>query len=411
MSNLGGFAGGLAQGFQSQERLNLAQKDQADNQAMNNRRMVMAEQDQAAQQEGRDREKSMRDKSAALFKKYYGEQEEVIGETEGDDGNGGKTKIPTVRKTVRQPKMDPKVDEQWATEHQLLVAEHSGMTMEQMEKISGFVETGRKTRAGAALDLVLAGNDKGMKDFLTHIGKDPAGAKLDRRLHEGVQQIVLANGEVVDLKRAAAATATAAYYTRMLDEEKQAQGTQHNLAQTKNINAQAAGHIADAALVPAKAKLLANQAYAAGESGNLSKAKRQNVGSAGAAGAPVKAPTKDVLAAVRSVAARGSDGKSDPGSVARMLAIASHAMQTGKAKDANSAAALAQREDARMSSDADREVAEVLAAAKASPKNKELLLKRFGKLDIDTLRNASLQKMTSAYGGAPILNATEEDDE
>jgi hypothetical protein len=309
----GGFAGGLAQGYQSQERMRMQQDEQASNLAMRQRQMTLNEQqanmqaeDHQAKMDQLARQKEARDGSAALLKKYYGEQMVEDGApSQADDGQGGVITIPTMKKVTYKPGEDPKRDADYYNDHLQLVARTSGASMEDMQHVANAVETAKRTAAGKALSQVLSGDEGAMGDFLKHMGKDPKGAKLDFRPVEGVQQIVLADGSTVDLKRAAMANATAEFVKQMQGEEKSAQGaatTKANIAEKQattnlrgaqaeqektltpvkadEIRAQAASqraaaseHSANAGLAGDRKKLLQAQTGAASEAGNLSKAK------------------------------------------------------------------------------------------------------------------------------------------
>ena len=323
--SLGNMAGGAVQGFQSQEHLQLAQKSEADNVNLRNRQMVMAEKDQAYQDGERERQTQLRTDSAALFKKYYGEQTETVGETESTAPDGSTMKVPTVVTKTYQPGQDADRDNKWYVDHLAMNARRSGMSMDDMAKVAERVDTGRKTAAGRQLDKVMMGDDSATTAFLKSIGKDPTGAKLDRRPADGVNEIVLGDGTKVDLKRAAAATATAAYYKELKDEEKSSMDGAKTRAQVGNITSQSNLRDAEASEIPSKIGRNNAEAYKAGQQGGLAAAKAVNVKAGG--GAVDKKLSSDIMAN-----AKGAAGP-DPTGDGKAPYTEKYAFLTGRANE------------------------------------------------------------------------------
>lgn len=277
--NLGNFAGGLAQGYDQQQRLQLAQQEQASNQQFRERSMQMQEQDQAAKQAALKRQQQMQKEGTDIYNDLYGPKQTVTGYTEQDDGNGGTTKVPTVTTTQEKPGENPETTAKYAYAHAALVAKYHEMTPEIMAQTAQMVDQGRRTAAGKELDKVMQGDASAVSALVTKMGKDPEGAKLQYDPAKGVNQVVDAKGNMlVDLNRAYAASATAEKYKQIMAEQDSAQKTQHNLAQTKYLSAEGDKNSAEAKEIPANAAaergLKAGQTYHAYQAGNLSGANK-----------------------------------------------------------------------------------------------------------------------------------------
>lgn len=282
--NLGNFVGGAVQGFNAQERTNIASREQQANQGFRERTMKIAENEEAAKVAARDREKAMRDESSSLFNKYYGEQQETVAETKSEDGQGNLASIPTVKVARKQPGLDAAHDNKWRMEHAMLIAKHEGASPEKMAATVKQMEDALQTETGKSLNKVLSGDESALGAFLKSIGKDPKGAKLDNRPADGIRQIVLADGSTpLDLRKAFQFTANAAQYKALLDEEGAARDVIKDKASTRNLNATAGAHEAEASLIPLKGNLLKAQAGAAGAQGNLANAKAQAASGGGGA--------------------------------------------------------------------------------------------------------------------------------
>ena len=289
MINLGNFVGGAVQSYRQGQDFDLRQQEATDNRNFRERQLKIQEADEAEKQATREREKALRVGSTDLFQKYYGDKTEQVGETEADDGQGGVTKVPTLKTTSLKPGQDPATDAKWYSDHLLLVAKHSGMTADDMAKTAAQVDTLRRTEQGQLLDKVTTGDKDALSKLLKMVGKDPAGAKLDFRPLEGVNEVVLADGTKLDLKKYAAANATAAHYAAMRQSEADAQGTASHAATVRNLGASTDLHAAQAGEIKetagAKRGLLGAQTRAADASAadsyagaGLKKAKAANVG-------------------------------------------------------------------------------------------------------------------------------------
>lgn len=324
--SLGNMAGGAVQGFQGQEHLQLAQKSEADNVNLRNRQMVMAEKDQAYQDGERERQTQLRTDSAALFKKYYGEQTETVGETESTAPDGSTMKVPTVVTKTYQPGQDADRDNKWYVDHLAMNARRSGMSMDDMAKVAERVDTGRRTEAGRQLDRVMMGDESATASFLKSIGKDPTGAKLDRRPAEGVNEIILGDGTKFDLKRAAAATATAAYYKELKDEEKSAMDGAKTRAQVGNITSQSNLRDAEASEIPSKIGMNNARAGESGAKAGYYSAKGASV-RAGAGAAVDKKLSSDIM-----TNAKGAAGP-DPTGDGKAPYTEKYAFLTGRANE------------------------------------------------------------------------------
>lgn len=394
--NLGNFVGGAVQTYQQQQRTNLAAKDQQDSVNLRDRQLKIAEADEAARAAERARSEALRADSAALFNKYYGEKQETVATTASEDGSGGAATVPTVKSTQRQPGMDSAIDGQWYAEHLAITAKHSGMDAPTMEKIAARVDEVRRTAQGKLLDKVSVGDEAAMKTLLTQLGKSTEGAKLDFRPVEGVNQIVLGDGTKLDLKRWAAANATAAQYRSLVDAEKGAQDAAKSAATTRNLGAQADAHTAEAALAPVKASKYRAEAGLAG-------ARAANVGQTTRATADDKMG-KLALSEAKAQAdvdPSSMDGKTkNADQIAFLTNRAGEIRAAGKTKGTGIA-------EARKEWDAVATQAGAWAAglAKLTPKERKA---KYGTSDIASIKNEAI-KRTLGVRAAPAADDSEED--
>ena len=325
--SIGNMAGGAVQGFQNQERLQLAQKSEADSVNLRNRQMVMAEKDQAQQDLDRDRVNQSREEGAAYFKDFWGDKTETVGETSQDDGNGNITKVPTVVTKPGRRMDNPEDVAQYALGHAMIAAKHSGMTPEAAQKIYEMVDNGRRTAAGRALDKVLAGDESAMGAYLKGIGRDPKGATLEMDIRKGVMRINVADGgPPVDLKMAYGAVGTAAQVKQRMDEEKRTVEMDKGRAQTANLGATQALNEAKASEIPSKIGRNNAEAYKAGQQGGLAAARGASV-RAGAGAAVDKKLSSDIM-----TNAKGAAGP-DPTGDGKAPYTEKYAFLTGRANE------------------------------------------------------------------------------
>lgn len=264
--NLGNFAGGVAQGFQQQQRTNLARQNAQSLQDYRSRSMQIQEQDAAnrqqeadARQKERDRAEAMRQDSMKLYEQFYGPKEVTVA---GDDGK------PVTKTITLQPGVDPDTDNKWFAGKLMLAAKHGNLTMEQMKAQADRVDAAKRTAYGQNLEKMLDGDGSAMREFVKAKGRDPSAAKLDIRPVDGTMQITFGDGTPpIDLKRAALMNATAALYKQMLEEEKGAQGAAKTKAEvdektaTGNLRQAQAGNVG--ALNDERAGLIKAQTTAA----------------------------------------------------------------------------------------------------------------------------------------------------
>lgn len=401
--SLGSMANGAVQGYDSQERLQLAQKSEADNVNLRNRQMVMAEKDQAYQDSQRQRQEQDRNASAALYKKFYGEQQETVGETESTAPDGSITKVPTVVTKNYQPGQDATRDNKWYVEHLAMNARRSGMSMEDFAKVAERVDNGRRTEGGRALDKVLMGDDDATATFLKAMGKDPKGAKLDRRPADGVNEIVLADGSKVDLKRAAAATATAAYYKELMGEEKSAMEAGKVRASTSNLQAQSALHAAQAGEIPSKINRNNAEAGKAGAQAGLASARAKNVGAATQSLKDDKV-TSQVTAQIKLV--QGSDpsdptGKAkNPDHASYLQGRAAEILADDPKKDARTAVAKANSEYASVDSQATAWMQKNVIAMKPADRKA-----KYGTTDVAAIKAMAVKAALPKYSAPAAPSA------
>jgi hypothetical protein len=369
--NLGTFAGGAVQGYQSQERLNLAQQEAADSKNFRERSMRMQEQDAAARQEALDRAKKMREDSAALFAKYYGDKTETIGESEADDGTGNLVKVPITKSVSYKPGDDPTGrDNEWLTEHLKLSAKYNGMKPDEVFAVAKHIDEARRTETGKVLDKVLMGDDKAQDKFLTSIGKNPEGAKLVRDPANGVMKITLADGTDVDLMRAAHGMALSSYAADLRKEMDSARKSnvdqsvvKKNEAQAAKANAEASGASELNAAHVEESKAKAGQARAAA---GLSVARASNVKMKGTEMAEDKAgrETRAEIASVIEKDPNAMDGKSKDPAMAKFLQGRATAVRLSDKKKPSEAVAQATREYVGLTKAVDDTMGKMSPAAK-----------------------------------------------
>ena len=402
--SLGNMAGGAVQGFQNQERLQLAQKSEADSVNLRNRQMVMAEKDQAQQDLDRERVNKTREESAAYFKDFWGDKTETVGETTKDDGNGNVTKVPTVVTKPGRRMDDPEAVAQYALGHAMISAKNSGMTPEAAQKIYEMVDNGRRTAAGRALDKVLAGDESAMGVYLKGIGRDPKGATLEMDMRKGVMQINVADGGLpVDLKRAYGAVGTAAQVKQRMDEEKRVVEMEKGRAQTSNLGATQRLHEAQATEIPSKIGKNNAEAYKAGQQGGLAAAKSANV-KAGAQGLKDDKVTSQVTAQIKLV--QGNDpsdptGKTKNSDQAAYLQGRAADLLTGDPKkDARTAVAKAQSEYASVDSQATAWLQKNVLAMKPADRKA-----KYGTTDVAAIKQNAIRAALPKYAAPQARTA------
>jgi hypothetical protein len=408
MGNLGNFAGGVASGMQSQQRLMMQQQEMQQNKEFRERQMKMQEQDAAAREEERQRAAKMREESAALFKKYYGEQQEEIGSNLSEDGAGNMTRVPTMRVTNYQPGMDKDRDAQWYSDHLALSARYSRMTPEDMAKTASHIDTLKRQGVGELLDKVSSGDETAMAKLLKKVGRSPEGARLEFKPLDGVNRIVLADGTELDLKGYAAANATAQHYASMKDRESSAQTAALNAARTKNLGADAdlkaataADRRADLSLTGDKRNLLGAQAEErrAAAAAHRSTAARNNAAATATGDLKV---IKEVREEIKSVVERdptSADGKAPNKDHQSFLQGRATELRTQNPKmNAAQSVAAANKEWKKVATQADAWAQKVQAMKPAERK------KKYGTADVAALRAAAIRKALGVGEDAPAAD-------
>lgn len=104
--NLGGFAGGLASGYQAGARLKLAQQDAADTKDYRSRTLQIQEDEAAVKAAERDKDAKFKTQYQDLFKQYATEQEIPDGEDVIQQPDGTTVKQPRMKKLASMYK-DP----------------------------------------------------------------------------------------------------------------------------------------------------------------------------------------------------------------------------------------------------------------------------------------------------------------
>lgn len=115
MANLGGFAGGLAQGYQSGERMKMAQQELDDTKQYRERGMKIQEADQAAKEVERKRDTDLRDSLSKLNvdpEFGYGPRKVQVGTEQVTGTDGAVTAQPKYEMQQRVPGQDPHFDTQ-----------------------------------------------------------------------------------------------------------------------------------------------------------------------------------------------------------------------------------------------------------------------------------------------------------
>ena len=171
--NLGSFAGGAVQGYQNQERLQMAQAEQKSNLAFRERGMKMQEDEAAAKKAQRDREDAMRQANSEVFSKYYGEKEVPDGELGQDSGGAPRTK-----KVKISPGQDTKTDLAYLNDQMGVIANHGNIDPAIMMKMGEMARTHMDSARGRLLRSVVGGDESALAEMAKEGGKDPSKAKL-----------------------------------------------------------------------------------------------------------------------------------------------------------------------------------------------------------------------------------------
>jgi hypothetical protein len=265
--NLGSFASGAVQGYQSQERLNLAQSEAADNKQFRERSMKMQEQNQGNQQDQIDRQNKMRAAVADSYAQNYGMQDVQDGESVQDDGQGGVTKVPTMKKVQISPGMDTARDAKVFADTYKAQAMYGSTDPAHMQAMFDAVQKSKSTTLGKSLLATLSGSDASIGELGKQLGKTPAqikGAALNFHPDKNIQQIDWGDGSSTDLKQQAAAVGASDAWTALHGQVQDAQGVARVNAETANLGASANLHNATAAATTAEmpSKIKLNESHA-----------------------------------------------------------------------------------------------------------------------------------------------------
>lgn len=275
MSNLGSFVGGAVQGYQSQERVNVAKRAEARNSNMQERSMKMQEDDHSAKQDARAKDEELRAGLEALQKEY----------------------------PVDAP---PEKQAEYFSREALIIAKHTPYTSEQRKKHAAAASDVLKTPFGQSMDRLLAGDQSAMPEVLQQLKRSPEGATLDYRPRAGVVQITFKDGSPpVDLRKSAVLFANASYQQRLEAgiAAEQKEGVAIATMDDKRSNIAARGKKTDA-----EVNKLNAQAGQARTASGLNVARTKNVGGGGGDGALNKQLIDEIKLVVGKDSV-GEDGK------------------------------------------------------------------------------------------------------
>ncbi len=178
--NLGGFAGGLAQGYQSAEKMKMAQQELDDTKQYRERTMKIQEADQAAKEVERKRDTDLRDSLSKLNvdpEFGYGPRKVQVGTEQVTGADGAVTAQPKYEMQQRVPGQDPHFD----TQHN--IKQIALLSMRYPEKLAEHqkqIEEFTKSQFGRDVSAFVLNKDP---DAAARLGKkfnfDPAKATLE----------------------------------------------------------------------------------------------------------------------------------------------------------------------------------------------------------------------------------------
>ena len=342
MSNVGGFAGGLAAGIQSGRDMELRQRRQEND----DKQVKWAEEEHTAKVADRDRQEKFRTDYTALQSKYYGEQDQDTQVT--SDGGGGNVAPVTQRTKVNiQPGQDTMRDFRFGIEGMALKMRYAkDPDPESMIKASQYVQQMRSTESGKLIMGTIVGDKEALIKLGQSQGFDGATAKFVRDPSKGTFKLVTSAGEK-DLTELASYLGADLALKQMREITQATQSSEKHALDLKRGNQQVdqgnEKHVLDIKKgnlqvdeeIPARIVQLKSSARASDASANRSNALAKNVGSGGGSKA-----SKDVLSAVKAFTPKDADGKPDGGAGALIAHIAATAHGGKTATEAASAAAM-----------------------------------------------------------------------
>jgi hypothetical protein len=292
LGNIGNFAGGLAQGLQTGQRMNIAREDQS----MRERQLKMQEQDQAYQEEQRQGQRDAQTEYKAIYQKWYGEREEDDGFEQVDDGMGNVKQVARKRKVAAS---HPGAPGSQARDLGFL-ADTMGAQMRRtgdpskMVPIFEYLQTTRGTEVGKNVLGAMNGDQAKFDALVKELGGDPSKAQVIPDKF----QLDLGNGKVTDLKQYLLLAGADKFYAAL---QKDSEGKrQERVADSQVRAADARTNLvtAQAGVIPAQIDLLRARAQAA----------RASSGTGGAGGAKLSA---QVLNQIKTATTDSMTGKPD----------------------------------------------------------------------------------------------------
>ena len=310
MANLGGFAGGLAQGYQSGEKMKMAQQELDDNKGFRERQMKIMEADEAAKEVERKRETEFRDGADALQKQYYGPQQVQTGSQQVTNTDGTVTEQPIYQTVQKKVGDDPLHDLRYKIDMgaHLIKGDPKGVA-EHMK----FVQNAVDTQTGQDIEGAIAGN----KDAFARLGKsqgfDPVKASFAADPKTGDPILDTGDGRKINLRNIAAGLSVKQAYESIRQAQQDAQTAALNKSTVGLHDKQGGYYEAEAAAMPAKTESyrasgnLANaRAGLAGEQENLLRAKTESINNG-----TDPATSSAIFKASSNLAGAGLDGKPD----------------------------------------------------------------------------------------------------
>lgn len=317
MANLGGFAGGLAQGYQSGERMKMAQQELDDNKGFRERQMKIMEADEAEKQAERDRKKQ-------LFTDLQANNDQWLGPKKVEDGV---EQITNTDGTVTQQPKFKLVPHDFSDTSPEAVSARMNAKMGEVAAFAKYdpaksLELRKELEshglANAARDMFAASRgdaDAAKKLYVAH-GLDVKTASItqDPKTQEFIARD--ATGKAFNLTgaiNAAAIVSAADAHTLTRQSQQDAQTAALNKSTVGLHDKQGGYYEAEAAAMPAKTESyrasgnLANaRAGLAGEQGNLLKAKTESINNG-----TDPATSSAIFKASGNLAGAGLDGKPD----------------------------------------------------------------------------------------------------
>lgn len=152
--NLGAFAGGLAQGYQAGERMNMAREELENSRNFRERQMKIAEERQQWESMDRQKKDAMTQEHQNLFSSFYNEE--------------------------NRPGQDPAKDFRFTVESMAVGMKYGSVDPASLLKVNEYVKQMTETEQGKKFFAAMSGDQNAMSELATASGLDPAKIRFGK---------------------------------------------------------------------------------------------------------------------------------------------------------------------------------------------------------------------------------------